>query len=225
MNKSRNIYYGQSLLTSKTKGVSGEIVELYGEKFYRISNYDKMPPFFMSIVSNSDHWMFISSKGGLTCGRKNPENALFPYYTDDKIHDASATTGSKSVFLINKEDKTYLWEPFCMDIPPVYYITRNIYKNTIGNKIIFEEINHSMNLSFQYSWMNSDTYGFVKQSRISNLHRESSVHGSTIDGIQNILPYGVNRMLQSNMSTLLMGIRNVNWMMKQDLEFIPSAQY
>ena len=36
-----------------------------------------MRPFFMSIVSNSDHWMFISSTGGLSAGRKNSNYALF----------------------------------------------------------------------------------------------------------------------------------------------------
>jgi hypothetical protein len=108
MKKLKAVYYGQSLLISPKSKVRGEIVELDGEDFYRISDYDMMPPFFMSVVSNSDHWMFISSTGGLTCGRKNPENALFPYYTDDKIHDASATTGSKSLFLIDKNEKRYL---------------------------------------------------------------------------------------------------------------------
>ena len=79
MDKGRDIYFGKSLLTSHKKKVTGKYVELGGELFYRISNYDKMPPFFMSVVSHSNHWMFISSNGGLTCGRKDPENALFPY--------------------------------------------------------------------------------------------------------------------------------------------------
>ena len=60
-----------------------------------------MNPFFMSIVSNSDHWMFISSNGGLTAGRKNPDNALFPYYTDDVIHTSHEITGSKSILKVD----------------------------------------------------------------------------------------------------------------------------
>ena len=62
-----------------------QLIEIKGEKYYRIENSDRMRPFFMSIVSDSNHWMFISSNGGLTAGRKNAEFALFPYYTDDKI--------------------------------------------------------------------------------------------------------------------------------------------
>ena len=47
----------------------------------------------MSIVSDSNHWLFISSNGGLTAGRKNAEFALFPYYTDDKITEFADITG------------------------------------------------------------------------------------------------------------------------------------
>ena len=48
-----------------------------GEMYYQISNNDAMRPFFMSIVSDSNHWMFVSSNGGITV-RKNAEYALFP---------------------------------------------------------------------------------------------------------------------------------------------------
>jgi len=33
---------------------------------YRIPDFDQMPPFLMSIVSDSDLWMYVSSNGGLT---------------------------------------------------------------------------------------------------------------------------------------------------------------
>ena len=63
--------------------------KLEDEIFFKISNSDALRPFFMSIVSDSNHWMFISSNGGLTAGRKDSENALFPYYTDDKITESA----------------------------------------------------------------------------------------------------------------------------------------
>ena len=61
------------------------------------SNYDAMPPFLMSLVSDSDHWLFISSNGALTAGRRDPDHALFPYYTDDRIHDSQDQTGGKTI--------------------------------------------------------------------------------------------------------------------------------
>src|SRR6476646_6079649 len=79
---------------SPGKTVRGEHVQFEGEDFYRISNYDRMRPFFMTAVSDADHWMFISSNGGLTAGRRTADLALFPYYTDDKIRDMAEATGS-----------------------------------------------------------------------------------------------------------------------------------
>jgi hypothetical protein len=85
----KNIFLGDQIRNGQEEEVKGEEVKINSESFYKISNYDSMRPFFMSIVSNSNHWMFISSTGGLTAGRKNSEFALFPYYTDDKITESS----------------------------------------------------------------------------------------------------------------------------------------
>jgi hypothetical protein len=78
--------------------------------FFKISNCDLMRPFFMSIVSDSNHWMFISSNGGLSAGRKNAEFALFPYYTDDKITEFADITGSKTIFQIESNNENYFEE-------------------------------------------------------------------------------------------------------------------
>ena len=51
------------------KIIKGEEVLIAGENFQKISNVDRMRPFFISLVSNSNHWLFISSSGGLTAGR------------------------------------------------------------------------------------------------------------------------------------------------------------
>lgn len=174
--------------------------------FFKIENYNQMNPFFMTVVSNTDQWMFISSTGGLTCGRKNAESALFPYYTDDKIHDSFETTGSHTVLIVNRDGKNYLWTPFSLHNSNVYEITRNLYKNTIGNKIMFEEINHDLELSYTYTWKSSDQYGFIKESRIVNL-AEKEVEIRVLDGIRNILPYGVNTLLQTTKSTLVDGYK------------------
>ncbi|MBV1888112.1 MAG: hypothetical protein KUG51_02360, partial [Urechidicola sp.] len=72
------IYIGTKKAFFETKEVNGELIEFDNENYYKISNYDAMRPFFMSIVSDSNHWMFISSNGGLTAGRKNSESSLFP---------------------------------------------------------------------------------------------------------------------------------------------------
>jgi len=106
------IYVGDLKSLVENKKVEGNQLKIGNENFYKISNVDKMRPFFMSIVSNSNHWMFISSTGSLSAGRKNSEFSLFPYYTDDKITESSDTTGSKTIIIVKINNKNFLWEPF-----------------------------------------------------------------------------------------------------------------
>jgi len=177
-------------------------VILGNEHFYKISDSDAMRPFFMNVVSDSDHWMFISSNGGLTAGRKNPEYALFPYYTDDKITEFADITGSKSVFQIHSGGDIQVWEPFSERFTGRYQISRNLYKSVYGNQVVFEEINHELQLTFRYRWSSSDVYGFVKTSELINTS-DADCQITLLDGIQNIMPYGVPSSLQSTTSNLV----------------------
>lgn len=179
-----------------------EYIKINKEGFYKIENSDALRPFFMSIVSDSDHWMFISSNGGLTAGRKNSEYSLFPYYTDDKITESFETTGSKTIFLVTDSDSARTWEPFSDRYTGVFSYTRNLYKNEFGNKVIFEEINHDLGLSYRCEWNSSTSFGFVKKSTLFNSN-DSTVKVKVLDGLQNILPYGVETDLQAASSNLI----------------------
>ena len=184
------------------KKVTINYLKIDNEYYYKIANSNLMRPFFMSIVSDSNHWMFISSNGGLSAGRKDSDHSLFPYYTDDKITEGAEITGSKSIFRIRKNGQLFVWEPFSIRYQHAYQISRNLYKNAISNKIIFEEINHDLNLTFKYQWSSSNIYGFVKTSTLIN-HGSESLAIELVDGIQNILPYGVGADLQNRVSNLV----------------------
>ncbi len=177
-------------------------VKIDNEIYYQISNVDTMRPFFMSILSDSNHWLFIASNGGLSAGRKDAERALFPYYTDDKIIESAEITGSKTIISIQNEGSLMVWEPFSIHNANLYHLKRNLYKNVYGNKILFEEINHDLNLSFQYQWSTSNRYGFVKTSRVIN-SSPSTISLSLLDGIQNIMPFGVESSTQNQLSNLV----------------------
>lgn len=179
-----------------------EQVMFNNELFFKIPDSNRMRPFFMSIVSESNHWMFISSNGGLTAGRQNAEYALFPYYTDDKITEDAEFTGSKTILRIYKEDKWHIWEPFSIRLEGRYQTTENLYKNQYGNKVLFETINHDLGLTFRYQWNATNTFGFVKKSSLIN-HTDEVLKVEVLDGIQNILPYGVGSDLQNASSNLV----------------------
>ena len=188
--------------SQKNMDVQLKSVVIDDEAYYQISNNDAMRPFFMSIVSDSNHWMFISSNGGLTAGRKNSEYALFPYYTDDKITESADITGNKSIFRIYKNNQEYKWEPLAVRSLGSYSTTQNLYKNRYGNKIIFEEVNHDLELTFRYQWSSSNAYGFVKKSKLINTGKEA-VKVSLLDGIQNIMPASIGSDEQNQSSNLV----------------------
>jgi hypothetical protein len=172
------------------------------EGYLKIADFDTMRPFLMSVVSDSNHWMFISSNGGLSAGRKNPEYALFPYYTDDKITESADITGSKSIFQIHIKGDVLIWEPFSDRYTDRYALSRNLYKSIFGNKIIFEEINHDLGLVFRYQWNMSKVFGFVKKAELLNTS-DTEYKITLLDGIQNIMPYGVPNDLQRSTSNLV----------------------
>ncbi|WP_405564814.1 hypothetical protein [Polaribacter sp. Asnod6-C07] len=199
---SKTVSYKDNVNSNPNTAITGELVTLENESYYKISNSHTMRPFFMTIVSDSNHWMFISSNGGLTAGRKNAEYAIFPYYTDDKITELAETTGCKTIFRIAKNDKTVLWEPFSERQAGLYNITRNVYKNEYGNKVIFEEINEDLNLTFKYQWSSSDEFGFVRKASLIN-NADENLDISILDGFQDIIPYGVGSDIQGIRSNLV----------------------
>ena len=198
----KTIYLGKNKADFQSQEVKGEMMSFENEAYYKITNSNEMRPFFMSIVSDSNHWMFISSNGGLTAGRKNSESSLFPYYTDDKITESADITGSKSIFQVSKNGNIYLWEPFSQRQIGLYKIRQNLYKNSYGNKVVFEEINEDLGLTFRYKWSSTDKFGFVKKSTlINNTSDKTSI--TFLDGLQNIIPSNVTTDLQNSRSNLV----------------------
>lgn len=196
------VYYGNSLQKINEQPVTGAYVTLNDTQFYCIRNYDQLPPFFITLVSGSDHWLFISTTGGLSAGRISADHALFPYYTVDKITENSEATGAKTIIRVTTGTGLKIWEPFSRRYTGMYAIERNIYKNISGTTLIFEEVNHDLDLTYRYSWRTSDAYGFVKTSSVLN-DGASSCRIEVVDGIQNVLPAHVSPTVQNTFSNLL----------------------
>jgi hypothetical protein len=210
------LFLGRNQVHFNTDAIHGERVSLEGEDFYRIANYDRMRPFFMTVVSDADHWMFISSNGGLSAGRRNADLALFPYYTDDKIRDMAEVTGSKTILIVCKQGREQLWEPFSQRSHGIYRIQRNLYKNFRGNKLIFEEINENLALTFRYGWLNSNRFGFVRRAWLSN-SGPGEVGIKLLDGLQNLMPCGTGSQFNLEYSTLLDAYKRSELLLKTGL--------
>jgi hypothetical protein len=198
----QEIFIGAAPQKRSDQEVHGEFVALLGEPFYQIHNFDAMDPFFMSIVSSSDHWLFISSTGGLSAGRASAEQAIFPYYTDDKLTENSENTGNKAILLVSQASRTSLWEPFSHRQQGSYAIERNLYKNVTGTALVFEEHNLDLGLTYRYAWRTGDQFGFIKTTWVMNTG-DTPCQVELIDGLQNILPAHITSVTQNTFSPLL----------------------
>jgi hypothetical protein len=182
------------------KVVSGQFVSRDGGDYYCIANYDALPPFFMTIVSGGNHWLFVSSSGGVTAGRVNSDLALFPYETVDKIHESTAHTGPITILRVRTKSGSRLWQPFDRHALEEG-LTRNLYKHVLGTSLLFEEQHQELGLSVQSSWETSDKYGFVRRTSVTNRGAEA-VEIELLDGVRNVVPTGIQLSLQQQYSSL-----------------------
>ncbi|MBN2184415.1 MAG: hypothetical protein JW746_03720 [Candidatus Krumholzibacteriota bacterium] len=185
-----------------SKRAGAGYISIDGEEYSRILDYDLMPPFLMSIPSDTDLWMFIASSGGLTAGRVDPDGSIFPYETVDRLYDGHHHTGP--VTLIRVEGGEYdgdLWEPFSA-CPKDPGCRRNLYKSVAGNSVIFEEIYQRLKLTFRYRWSASDEFGHIRTCTITS-SAKSKLRLSILDGLRNILPCGAPLALYQQSSSLV----------------------
>jgi hypothetical protein len=171
---------------------------------YRIDHIDRLRPFLVSVVSDADLWMYLSSNGALTAGRNNEDRSLFPYETDDKLHQLANVSGPMTVLRVHAagNGKTNLWRPFHGTAGPA--IDRAISKATLGNRVTFEERHHALGLTFSYTWHACDAFGWVRTCElVADVANAVGYQIDLVDGVTNLLPAHAELGLQRASSCLL----------------------
>ena len=180
---------------------AGTLVDAFGGRYYRIAHADRLPTFFMNVVSSSDLWLFLASNGGLTAGRADAEHALFPYQTVDRIYDSAGLNGPVTALWIETARGPVLWEPFGRRTAAEAGVVRHLYKSVEGDRVWFEAINPELGVAFRYGWATSERHGFVRRCELENL-TDRPVSLRVLDGLRNVLPAGIPLRLQTNSSCL-----------------------
>lgn len=177
-------------------------VRIDGREMYRVTEFSGMRPFLMTVVSDCDLWMYVSSTGGLTAGRCNTDRSLFPYETDDALHQRYGVTGPITVMRIVREGgPVVLWEPFSPLVGSG--VERNLYKSLLSDQIIFEEKHLELGLTFQYSWRAGSEVGWVRSCRLTSSAASPAMAIEILDGLLNLLPSGVGVDVQQMYSCLI----------------------
>lgn len=174
------------------------LVDLDGRRFYRITSYDDLPPFFMTLVGASDLWLFISSTGGVTAGREEADRALFPYATEDKVAAGAGRTGGLTLLRVG----SVLWQPFAPRRPGDPDAERHLYKDPLGTTLVFEETRPDLGLRVRVTWRTAARYGVVREVQVASM-TDRTVLAEVLDGFVDLLPAGVTVQTQSEFSSLL----------------------
>ena len=180
---------------------TGTLLPVFGGHYYRIAQADRLPAFFMNVVSSSDLWLFLASNAGLTAGRKDAEHALFPYQPVDRIYDSAGQTGPVTACWVGTGAQRSLWEPFTRRSAAHPGLSRNLYKSVEGDRVWFEEINPALGLAFRYGWSTAEEHGLVRHCELENLG-DRPVSVRLLDGLRNLLPSGIPLRVQTTSSCL-----------------------
>ncbi len=187
------------MTATETNDPNEGIVVLDGVEMYRIPSIDRIEPFLMSVVSSSDLWMFVSSTGGLTAGRVQAQQCIFPYETDDRLHHLNGRVGPVTVLRVGTAEATTLWEPFT---GPAIDTRRSLLKSLLGNAVVFEEQHLGLGLTIRYRWAPSDRFGWIRTVTLANDGCDEPVTVEVLDGLLGVMPWGVGVPFQQQMSNL-----------------------
>ncbi len=165
--------------------------------YWQVDDLTALPPFLIHVVSAGDHWVFLSSTGGITAGRRKAERSLFPYETDDRLHHAADITGG--VTWLRTADGS-LWHP--LDPRGVREGgTRRLRKSVYADWVELEEEAPDLGLVFTVRYTTSRRFGLVRKARLARTSGTGPV--DLLDGLLNLLPAEVPLNAQQTLSALV----------------------
>ncbi|QDV10012.1 hypothetical protein Poly30_55730 [Planctomycetes bacterium Poly30] len=169
-----------------------------------IHGLESMSPFFMSVASPSNHWLFVSSLGSLTAGRKSVEQALFPYRTVDQIHDAAGKVGGRT--LVRRRSDGALWEPFTERSAGLKGVSRSISRSAWGTFVTLSERHGGFGIEVRQTWTTSHERGVLRFCEVVSIGSDP-VSVDLIDGVVDVLPAAVDPEMQARLSSLVTAYR------------------
>jgi hypothetical protein len=176
-----------------------------GARYAAIPEVDRLAPFLTHLVGNGDVWLFAGSNSPLTAGRIDPDRALFPYVTADKLLRHADSSGAMTVLRVRggaAGTEPAVWEPWRG--PRTAAKRRNLYKRTDSSELVFEEIIEDLGLRFSWSLATCDEFGLVRHVVLESL-RQEPVEIEYLDGWHQLMPPGIGVALWDRMSYLATG--------------------
>ena len=203
------------MTSSRPTAPSGALTTWRGEDVYAITDSQLMEPFFVSVPSESDLWMFLSSRGGLTAGRVDADQALFAYMTEDRVHDSRHVTGPLTLLRVldgPEEGRVHRAFAFDEEAP----LRTHLYKGVTGNSLGFEEEVPELGLTVSYRWQGCESLGWTRRVVVTNAG-ERALKLSVLDGLRDLQPFGVSAGLSQSSSCLVDAYKRAELMAESGL--------
>jgi hypothetical protein len=172
-----------------------------GCQAYRIPDFDRLPPFLVSLLSETDTWCFVSSRGGLTAGRVEPAYCLFPYITDNELHLAHEHTGPLTLVRVNRDGQTSLWSP--LREPASADRVRCLSKTVLGDRLITEELHLGHHLLYRSQLAPTSRLGLIRTITLENTSQNDTVELEILDGYRGLIPANIELNTLSRASCLI----------------------
>ena len=172
---------------------------LSGEKFI-IEEYDKLPPFSSFLpglagVKGIPMWSFYTNRGQAmnSFGVHNKGNAMMEFHPANTAYEMTPIKGYRTFLRI---DGNYS-EPFCTYAPSV-----NRRMEIEKNVVTIVEENNDLRMTVEYIILPNENIGaVVRKVTLENIGAVSH-HVEALDGMAQIIPFGVKLNLYKDMSNL-----------------------
>ncbi|WP_428387647.1 hypothetical protein [Mucisphaera sp.] len=175
--------------------------EISGHPAYRITGFEGMEPFLVSLLSEGDMWCFVSSMGSLTAGRVEPAYCLFPYVTDNEIHQAHGHTGPVSVLRVSRGGEADVWRP--LEGAADEQRSRSLAKTVLGDRLMAEEHHREHGLLYRAQLAPTAELGLIRTVTLENTSQTESVEVEVLDGFRGLLPANIELSTLSRASCLI----------------------
>ncbi|HEX4086920.1 MAG TPA: hypothetical protein VHY22_18540, partial [Chthoniobacteraceae bacterium] len=182
-------------------GPPSEHALIDGEPYVCIRDVDSLQPFLISLASSGNLWVYLGSNSPLTAGRVDPDHAIFPYQTADKILSHAGSSGCLTILLAETATGTEPWEPWRDCVSRTHRVYRNLYKHAHNHSIIYEETNLDLGLRFSWKLATSESYGLIRTSTLENISGKP-ISVRYVDGWHQLQPPGVSAEMYARYSYL-----------------------
>ena len=171
-------------------------------KNFTIDNYNEKSCFssFFPGISGKEGipiWVFYVNRGQSIAafGIENKENSIIKFKPADQSYSETPLKGFRTFLKVNGKN----YEPFST-LKGKYKVRNKM--NIRRNYLELEEVNEELNIkvNVEYTTLPNEQFGgLIRRVKISNLDADNNILIEVLDGLPEIIPYGVTNTLYNEM--------------------------